>query len=61
MVLRIYLGELDDDFIEVPITPEQWQKLKDAGKAAIDDGGIRFMEAPLHYPPTYNDSQSNPS
>lgn len=48
--LRLYLGELDGDYVVVQISRDQWEKLMLAGKASIDDGGIRFVELILDYP-----------
>jgi hypothetical protein len=47
--LRLYLGEIDDECIEVEITEEQWRKLRSEKRATVDDGGIRFAELILVY------------
>lgn len=50
VTLRIYLGELDSDYIDVGITIEQWRKLLKEKRANIDDGGTKFVELLLTYP-----------
>lgn len=53
MKLRLHLGEIDAEFIEVEITPEQRKKLIDTGKVGFDDGNVLFVELIM----TYNDKQ----
>lgn len=47
--LRLYLGELDSEFITVPLSKEQRQKLIAMGKANFDDGGVLFTEIIMTY------------
>lgn len=47
--LRMYLGELDDDFVEVVVTDEVFAALRFAGRVAVDDGGVWFVELVLDY------------
>ncbi len=42
--IRIYLGELDDEFVEVQVTQEAFDKMRNAEKINVDDGGIWFAE-----------------
>ncbi len=47
--LRVYLGELDSEFITLAITEEQYKKLIETGKVNFDDGGILFTEIIMTY------------
>lgn len=47
--IRLYLGELDSEFITIQVNEEQFELLKAAQKINIDDGGYWFTELILNY------------
>lgn len=47
--IRLYLGDLDSDFVEAKITESEFEKMKEEKRINVDDGGIWFVELILTY------------
>lgn len=47
--IRLYMGELDSDYVEAEVTELALKRLQATGSVAVDDGGHWFIELPLTY------------
>ena len=48
--LRLYLGQMGDDYVEADMSEETFRKLVECGRVNFDDGGIVFAELFWRYP-----------